>query len=158
MKKLLYFAYGSNLLTRRLEARIGHTDFIRTYRLQDYNLVFNCGGFANIEPSEGSYVDGALYTMTSDQMSELNRFEGFYNAEFFDYDKDTLVVVYVGREDIVNRSTRILPEREYLDIIMLGAAEKRLGLLYTKVDDIRRRLPIRPIKSNKTPKKKLRRK
>ena len=158
MKKLIYFAYGSNLLSRRLEGRIGHTEYLGNYKLKDYVLTFDCGGFANIQPSKGSYVDGALYTLDPEQLSELNRYEGLYNAEFFDYNKDTLCVVYIGKEHVVRRSKSInaLPAREYLDVIMAGAIEKRLGNLYTSVDEVKKQLPP-PRIFQRTKKKKVRR-
>ena len=98
--------------------------------------------------------------MTPDQMSELNTYEGFYNAEFFDYDKDTLCVVYIGKSHIVKRAKLfgVLPTRAYLDIIMAGAIEKRLGVLYSTVEQIKKSLPPERVNFGKNPKRKLKRK
>lgn len=40
---MYYFAYGSNILTSRLEDRVGDVETIGTHVLKDYKLVFDTG-------------------------------------------------------------------------------------------------------------------
>ena len=139
MKKLLYFAYGSNLLQERLNWRIGKSIYIGNHVLDNYKLVFNCKGFANITPSNGSKVEGSLYTITPDQLSELNFYEGLYNTEFFDY-KDYTVVVYTAKQAAVKRFEYFQPERIYLDVIIEGMLEKKININYKEVVELRKSL------------------
>lgn len=128
MKRIYYFAYGSNLFQDRLEARVGNVVSVRAYRLDNYELVFNCGGFANVQPCEGDFVEGWLYELTPVQLGYLDKYEGFYYKEFFDIDRDILGVVYVGMPDIVERSsyTNTKTSLEYFNIVLTGMFEKEL--------------------------------
>lgn len=141
MKQILYFAYGSNLLSSRLRFRIGSANFVQNYRLPDYELVFNCNQYANIISSKGSYVDGTLYSITAEQLSILNRYEALYNAHFFEF-KDYIVAVYIGKDHVTEyNSIHDLPTREYISIIIEGAAEKGLSTLYNRLVDLKERIP-----------------
>lgn len=143
MKNLLYFAYGSNLLSSRLASRIGNAIFHSNYTLENYNLTFDCQGFANIQPSIGNTVEGCLYEITAEQLSELNHYEALYNAEFFDINPTTLAVVYVAKEYNVRRSlymNNVLPAKAYLNIIIAGAEEKGLDNLVNKLINLRKQL------------------
>lgn len=135
MKRIFYFAYGSNLLTRRLEHRVGQVIPRGIYVLQDYELVFNCGGFANIIPSRGNSVEGYMYEVTADQISELNRYEALYNAHYFDVDENTIAVVYVGSDYAVNSNIQRArrTDEDYVQVIMAGCIEKRLPATYAKL-------------------------
>lgn len=158
MKKILYFAYGSNLLSERLFRRIGKFSFFKNYNLENYDLTFDCQGFANIKESKGSFVEGCLYEVTSSQISELNFYEACYNVEYFDYDKNTIILVYVGKQYIVERSTalKVKPMSDYIRIIMMGAEEKGLNNLYSKLEKILETIP-KPFLRSKSLKRKTKR-
>ncbi len=76
---LNYFAYGSNMASRRLAER--NVKPVRRIPaiLEEYELTFNkrCGNgaCANIEPSKGSRVYGALYTITLRELETLDQYE-----------------------------------------------------------------------------------
>ena len=134
MKRLFYFAYGSNLNTTRLRSRIGNAKIHRVHRLQNWELVFNCSGFANIQPAPGKVVEGVLYEITSDQLNDLDRIEGFYRKEFFDIEDGGLAIVYVG----LNRSIwDFLPNLSYLNIVLDGLEEHNLLKTYNEVVDFK---------------------
>ncbi|MDJ0269122.1 MAG: gamma-glutamylcyclotransferase [Aigarchaeota archaeon] len=78
---LNYFAYGSNMASRRLAERNVKPARRIPAILEGYELVFNkrCGSgiCANIEPNTGSRVYGALYTITQRELKTLDRYEGY---------------------------------------------------------------------------------
>lgn len=131
MKQLFLFCYGSNLNSQQLRRRIGKTTLLRLYNLENYRLVFNCGGFANIEPSQGEVVEGALYSINSSQLSELNRYETFYNPNFFDLENNGLGIVYIGDPHFINNWQK--PRLEYINIILQGMSEHKLINSYNKL-------------------------
>lgn len=150
MKRIFYFAYGSNLLSSRLRFRIGNFIPRGRYILENYELVFNCFGYANIISSPGNSVEGYLYEVNSDQISELNKYEALYNAEYFDIDDNTIAVVYIAKENAVKDSLfyRSRANTEYLQIILEGCREKGLQATYNKVlnhlNNIIANLPRKP--------------
>lgn len=133
MKKIYYFAYGSNLLQDRLEFRVGQVISVRYYELQDYKLVFNCGGYANIIPCIGESVEGWLYELTAIQLGLLDRYEGFYYKEFFNLPNDILGVVYIGMPDAIERNMYARTTLEYFNIVLAGMIEKELINSYNKL-------------------------
>lgn len=146
MKRIFYFGYGSNLLTQRLTDRVGRVISRGNHTLEDHQLVFNCGGFANIIPSRGNSVDGHLYELSPIQLKELNTYEGFYNMEFFDIDENTIGVVFIGMEHIVDRTNWQLPSRNYLAIILAGMQEKGITKNYNTTLELYYNLPKPKIK------------
>src|SRR5258708_1816253 len=94
---VIYFAYGSNILTERLEERIGATEKIGNCRLPGHKLAFNKlstrkkgtkSGKCNVVSAETSAetVPGVLFRMTKTQFDELNRHEGGYIVKEFEVD------------------------------------------------------------------------
>lgn len=156
MKRILYFAYGSNLLTRRLEFRVGKIKEIGIHILQDYKLTFDCESFANIQPSAGDAVEGYLYELNSTQLRELTTYEGFYNMEFFDVGiTNSIGVVYTGKELVVEKGIRLgvlSPTREYLRIILEGCIEKKLKRTAISIANLLKLLPV-PLKKKKLKRK-----
>src|SRR5271168_4899815 len=81
MPQVWYFAYGSNMSTAQMRARVGEVAEDRTGVLKNYELVFNKkvrGGTAaaNIRPAQGSVVHGVLYKISDSSYRNLDRFEG----------------------------------------------------------------------------------
>jgi len=143
MKRILYFAFGSNLLSERLFRRVGFCRYINNYILEGYSLEFNCSGFANIVPNLGEQVEGALYELSPEQLKYLNEYEGFYAAQFFDSPlyPDCIIVAYIGLERVIQQSRHVLPERNYISIILEGMIEKHIEINYIKTLNT----PVRPI-------------
>ena len=82
---LLYFAYGPNLLSGRLQKSVPSAKALMKARLQDYKLVFNKksrakGAQANIEPAPGKYAAGMLFSIKSNELKELKKAEQGYSG------------------------------------------------------------------------------
>jgi hypothetical protein len=81
-KRLNYFAYGSNLHPARLEARIGRCQFQGIALLEQADLRFHKVGVdasgkcdITIDDTSAGGVWGAVYQITTEQKTELDRFE-----------------------------------------------------------------------------------
>lgn len=104
-KKVLYFAYGSNMDTTRLVTRVGAVKNIGTFTLKDYKLMFNVGGpvaYANVEKSEGDCTEGVIYEMFYHQLKTLDTYECLYKREKFEFNDDERLKgrklhVYIGK-------------------------------------------------------------
>ena len=126
-----YFAYGSNMNSDRMKERgIDFTSRVFA-RLDDYKLVFNkkaSGGnktFANIEPSEGSHVEGALYEFPDEKIGYLDRCEGhpyhYKRKELTVLDQNgqsMTAMVYIAHPNKI--VSGLLPTRDYLDHLLEG--------------------------------------
>lgn len=139
MKKL-YFAYGSNMLHERLEARIGKVAVLGTYAVPGWRLMFNAGSykkaFANMVAT-GRFRDevrGVVYEMTSRQMKALDGFEGhpiLYTRTVVGSYKGKDLFAYIAfnpeysRQDIA----KVSPEKEYLQVCAAGADQNGLDIL-----------------------------
>ena len=69
-----YFAYGSNLNRDDMRARCPGAHPGVPARLDGWKLTFR--GVANIEPSAGATVHGALWWLTDADVSSLDAYEG----------------------------------------------------------------------------------
>lgn len=144
MKKVLYFAYGSNLKKWRLDMRVDHygtVTKIANHRLFGYKLLFNAEGdghnFANIVKGEPSdYVDGVLYSLNEEQFKHLDSCEGLYYRYYFDIDDDTLGCTYICTNPN-NIDQYFIPEWSYLNVCIEGAHENHLTELMNKLVTLR---------------------
>ncbi len=80
---MLYFAYGSNLSSARLRARVGPITLRGTAVLPTHEHRFSKPGLdgtgkGNISPHTHRSVHGVLYELSPDQLSVLTTFEGGY--------------------------------------------------------------------------------
>merc|ERR1711990_443496 len=78
----LYFAFGSNLNSKRIHINSPTAKFIGFGRLDNWRLIF-CwessrwrGGVASIEPCEGEHVIGCIWQIGIENLSELGVQEG----------------------------------------------------------------------------------
>lgn len=82
MPRIVYFAYGSNMSTRRLRARIASADPIGTGVLHRYSLVFHKvgrkdgSGKCDLIECRSDYVLGVLFEFDTCQKPVLDRVEG----------------------------------------------------------------------------------
>lgn len=147
MKRIFYFAYGSNLSHDRLLFRIGKWKSETPFELPNYKLMFNVAAhfisrenfirykmgptFANIMPFPGASVQGIMYEINGQQLKILNQIEGLYQQAFFDVPFDNAIgVTYVGIDDYIGEGR---PELSYINVILEGAAEKGLQDTYRDV-------------------------
>lgn len=127
-----YFAYGSNMNTARVEARIGTTRRVLPGVLADHALRFDKASrvagisHANVAPRLGTRVEGALFELVHpEQIEEMDPFEGYPR----DYDRHRLPIatvegaieawVYIAAPGTTAEALR--PAREYLDHLLAGA-------------------------------------
>jgi len=80
---MLYFAYGSNMSTRRMRARIPSAEVVGPASIQDRVLVCNKlgrdgSGKANLVPRPGRTAHGVLYAMSEAAFQLLDTFETGY--------------------------------------------------------------------------------
>ncbi len=126
-KKVLYFAYGSNMHQPRLEHRVGDVKCLGRFSLPDYKLVFDagqyCGQFANVIESPGETCEGVIYEITYGQLRALDYHEGLYRREYVMRGRRKLHF-YISNYRCKNGRTDI--SMEYYSLLMLGCVEYKL--------------------------------
>jgi gamma-glutamylcyclotransferase len=126
-----YFAYGSNMDKDRMTER-GINFFSRQFaKLADYKLVFNKKAskgvytYSNIVNSDNDFVEGALYEFPDDEISNLDKVEGYPNH----YDKIQVTITYKDNNSIIATTyiaksdkivTGLYPTRDYLNHLFAG--------------------------------------
>ena len=134
MRAIPYFAYGSNMLTERLRARVASARPIGAGWARDWTLGFgkrslDLSGKATIARAPGARLDGVLFEITPAELGILDAFEGP------GYARDPIAVltpgggnllaqVYVGRPDHLDPGLR--PYDWYLALILEGARRHAL--------------------------------
>lgn len=130
-----YFAYGSNVSEYRMKTERNINFASRKFAtLENYKLVFNkvskknCYlGFANVVPSNGDIVEGALYEIDDSDICVIDRFEGA-SSKIIHYTREEIYVICEGKKVkaiayIANPSMirkNILPDKNYLKYILEG--------------------------------------
>jgi gamma-glutamylcyclotransferase (GGCT)/AIG2-like uncharacterized protein YtfP len=121
-----YFAYGSNMNIKRMEARgVRFSNRLKAC-LSGYNLKFNkistrsAGeGVANIVKEENGIVEGVLYEITKEGIENLDKHEKYP----FEYDRRLFSVrlingiehkahVYIAQPDKISNTLK--PTKKYL--------------------------------------------
>jgi len=118
---MLYFAYGSNLNKEQMKARCPKAKPIGFAVLEDHRLVFR--DVADVIPSFGSEVKGAVWKITKKCLKALDRYEGYpklygrlYYAVYLpEHNKHVLAMVYH-----MNSSHYKQPSAWYLQSILQG--------------------------------------
>lgn len=72
----LYFSYSSNLSPQTMRGRHPKSLFCGLAKLDNWKFNINSTGFANIVPSEGDVVYGALYFISAQDEGGLDDMEG----------------------------------------------------------------------------------
>jgi hypothetical protein len=149
---MLYFAYGSNLNpAQMLEFAPGH-QVVGLAALRDHRLVFPRyserwgGGTASVAHAHGQTVWGMLYEIGEDDLTNLDRREGFRapGNQHNSYDRELLTVELERADDgsvprrvrasayVARPSNPSPPSRRYLDTILAGARHHRLPEEYVE--------------------------
>jgi hypothetical protein len=137
----LYFAYGSNMLTRRLRKRtpsavaIG-TGFVEGHRLTFDKVSTDGSGKCNIEPTNdpADCVYGVLFSIEISEAQNLDEAEGFGSG----YHKSAVQVVSpTGAQMAVayiadNTNPLLLPYDWYKEFVVRGAVEHQLPAVYVR--------------------------
>jgi hypothetical protein len=120
---VLYFAYGSNMSSARLIDRVGSIAIVGAARLPDYQHLFNKHGSdetakGNIQPRAGREVHGALYQLTGEQTTILDRYEGGYQRLWIEVAGQRALTY-----EAVRLSDELEPTTEYLHHYVRGVRE-----------------------------------
>nr|BAN20850.1 conserved hypothetical protein [Riptortus pedestris] len=141
--KFRYFAYGSNLLEKRIHINNPTAKRVSIGKLQNFRLDFNYwserwgGNAATVVPDDNECVWGAIWDIDNSNMADLDRQEGV--------DAGVYKVINVNVEDpsganMTCRSYQLCslptyspqlpssryPSKIYLDTIIKGAVESKL--------------------------------
>jgi len=143
MKELVYFAYGSNMATRRLRHRVPSARPIGAGCLEAHRLAWHKkgadgSGKCDIAPGRpGDVVYGVLFTINASHRPRLDRAEGLGRG----YELKHVAIQLLDREETVSAfayyATRIddtrLPYDWYRDHVLIGAREHALPAHYVRV-------------------------
>jgi gamma-glutamylcyclotransferase len=139
--KFLYFAYGSNMLTRRLRKRtpsaaaIG-TGFVEGHRLSFDKVSTDGSGKCNIAPTNdpADRVYGVLFSIKIREAQKLDEAEGVGKG----YHKSSVQVVSPTGVQVAvayiadNTNSLLLPYDWYKDFVVRGAIEHKLPAVYVR--------------------------
>jgi len=129
--RILYFAYGSNMLSERLRSRITALNIVGRASLKDKQVVFNKrskdrSGKANLVESVGCVTWGVLYEINAQDLDKLDKIEDGYERVAVRVRKpdgsEVEAVTYVS-EKTTNDSR---PYRWYKKLLLSGAREHNL--------------------------------
>ncbi len=134
---MLYFAYGSNLLTARLQERVPSAKAVATGYIKQHHLVMNKvgkdgSGKANIQPHPEQRVYGVVYRMDPAQQGALDQAESLGVGYEHHWVK---VHLASGAQDIltyraIQLASGLQPYRWYLGLILAGATAHKLPPAY----------------------------
>lgn len=147
MTSILYFAYGSNMLAARLQARCPSARVCAVARADGYGISFakkgrDGSGKATLVASNdvSSRVFGVVFDLNSEELASLDRFEGRGHG----YDRiDDLIVytepdqrrmqvtTYIANPDFVDRGLQ--PYDWYLALVLAGARQNSLPTAYIDI-------------------------
>jgi len=159
-ERLLYFAFGSNLLENQRIERLSDFGILPKgdrVILSDYEINFHKianlkegdtpHGYATIRSSTNQTVQGLLIALNHQQITRLDRSEGV-NSNPPHYTKEEIIVqtadgvehsafTYIASPERIDAS--LLPANHYLDKIVQGARENGLDDWYMdKLESFRR--------------------
>jgi gamma-glutamylcyclotransferase len=141
MNTLSYFAYGSNMSSKRLQARTPSARVIGTGILRGHRLVFHKqstidgSGKCDVIKSRSDQVCGVLYKIDKTEKTILDHLEGLGLG----YDEKS-VPIFLSSGDCVSAVTyfatnirsSLKPFSWYLNHVLTGAREARLPSVYVK--------------------------
>jgi gamma-glutamylcyclotransferase (GGCT)/AIG2-like uncharacterized protein YtfP len=131
----LYFAFGSNLDAERLRIHCPSARFVLSARLADHRLAFSIesrntwhGGVADVLPSAGDEVWGALWAISGEHSRSLDEQEGVFR-EPAAYRRYRVAVATAAGDSVSCRCYRVVdpdpdgfaPSPAYRETILRGA-------------------------------------
>ena len=137
----LYFAYGSNMLTRRLRKRTPSAvaigpGFVESHRLSFDKVSTDGSGKCNIAPTNdpADRVYGVLFSIEIFEAQDLDEAEGLGRG----YHKSSVQVVSPTGVQVAvayiadNINPFLLPYDWYKDFVVRGAIEHKLPAVYVR--------------------------
>ena len=124
---ILYFAYGSNMISARMKQRLGWEAPRRAATLKDFQLVFDQAGFndpswspANIRLEQGGLVEGMVYEVEEKDLKILDGYEKYYQClevrVMATQEKNLDAVTYLSKKPHGEKP----PTQEYLNFLLEG--------------------------------------
>lgn len=133
MRQVLYFAYGSNMMTARLQARCpsarpAGVAFAENHRLTFWKKGRDGSGKGHLAASPGLAQPGVLFTLSPDDLIVLDGFEGagrgYRRADDFAIRlKDTREITQAATYIATDLDETLRPYDWYLALILAGARE-----------------------------------
>jgi gamma-glutamylcyclotransferase (GGCT)/AIG2-like uncharacterized protein YtfP len=150
-----YFAYGSNLSSRAMDAWCPGARFAGPARLDGFRLAFLRrsarwkAGAADVTEAPGCTVWGALYLVTGAELEALDRKEFVADSG---YRRRTVTVVLDGAEveaatyEVVDKARdELTPRADYLALMLQGARERGLPAEWiAELETLPARFGLRP--------------
>ena len=132
---LLYFAYGSNMDKKRLFSRIGSVVKWDNGMVSSKKLYFNKlgqdgSGKANLIDQEDEKAYGVIYQVNEADLIKLDRFEVGYERKTLEIQSDNNGYVKAISYLANNLFDFIVPNKDYMNYIVLGAEENGLKQNY----------------------------
>ena len=138
MNTLVYFAYGSNMLTQRLQARCKSARAKGMASVTGYRLAFSKrstdgSGKATLVADPDGQVIGAAFEIAADDVKELDRIEGrgkgyerIEELAALSYpDRQPITVTaYIAQDDFLDPALQ--PYDWYRDLVLKGAEQQLL--------------------------------
>lgn len=117
---MLYFAYGSNMLTARLQARCCSAVPVAVAKAEGYGFVYGKRGQdgsakATLVPCDGDAAYGVLFEVSEQDMIALDGFEG--RGRGYERDDD-FIVTNLSTDKPVMASAYLAPP-EFIDVTLL---------------------------------------
>ena len=139
---IMYFAYGSNMDSKRLYDRIGDFSSSERAHLSGFQFQYNKLSYklnqvyANITPELNSVVWGALIEIDESQLEKLDESEGVGNGHYrhekvmvvTDQNIEIEALTYVSEEKWVKDGLK--PKEKYRNFCIRGANEFNLPQEY----------------------------
>ncbi len=131
-----YFAYGSNLASRIIEAWAPDAEFVGPARLDGFRLAFLRrsvrwkAGAADVVPAPGHAVWGALYLVSKEELDALDSKEYVARSGYRRCDVEVEwegKLVGAATYEVVDKADdELTPKLEYLTLMWEGARERGL--------------------------------
>lgn len=154
-EKIEYFAYGSNLNMKQMSERGIEVIGTELAELPEWELTFTeysenwKGGVGDIVPEQENRVEGVVYTLPEEDITNLDHYEGrsieddmetgMYRKQHLPVKKSSgwkTVLTYLVNRTVEYRSEVYLkPSQEYMDTIIAGAEEH--GLTEEYIEDLK---------------------
>ena len=132
----LYFAYGSNMLTRRLAARcpsahVVDTGFIKNFVLKFTKISSDGSGKATPIASPGKKLPGVIFRINANEIDLLDKAEGVG----FGYDRKSIQVFDKSMKGLVTAETyfassldeKLKPYDWYRALVLAGSMQHNLS-------------------------------
>lgn len=135
IKHAYYFAYGSNMLPKRLLERIKKYHTVFQAVLTGHKFIYNKKSIdgtakANVGSSDGTDVQGVCFEIDEDDFKILKKYEGGYDQRNIEVTtgngNTTKAITYIS----ASIDNKLIPTDEYKNMVLKGAEHWELSKSY----------------------------